>query len=530
VTTARALIDRHGSTLSAERRRELGSHPTPEPLARVLVEVAIDHLGHVPGLVVDPSCGAGSFLLAAADALVERGVPPAEVPGRLAGCDADPAAVVHCREALRRWSAERGVTDLAAGDVRILDPLAEATPWGGRVDLVVGNPPFLAQRTSDTARDDAARDGLQRRFGVLGPYTDTSAAFLLVASELLDAEGVAVMIQPQSFLAARDSEAVRDLLSTRTRLVALWADDGRHFDAEVDVCAPVLRRTATTEHRVQLRWGPTARLIGHGSLPLPGTSWAPLLAAGLGLPDDDGGTASSDDVGDRSTLGDVATTAAGFRDEFYALAAAARSCGDAGWSARAAPLVTVGMVDVARIDRRTPRRFGGRRVSDPRLDRRALRRDAPRVAEWVRRRAVPKVLVATQTKVIEAAADPTGRLVPVTPVVSVEPRPDSGIDVWDVLAVLSAPPVALDVARSAAGSGLSTRAVRVSAAGLRSVALPLAVDAWRVGALRARELQGAPPHARREGLRRLGESMCIAYGVDPAGQVLDWWLSHAERV
>ncbi len=52
-----------------------------------------------------------------------------------------------------------------------------------------------------------------------------------------------------------------------------------------------------------------------------------------------------------------------------------------------------------------------------------LARDGPELARWVGGRLVPKVLVATQTAVLEAAADPTGAWVPSVPVISVEPRP-----------------------------------------------------------------------------------------------------------
>ncbi|MBS1836646.1 MAG: hypothetical protein JST64_03015 [Actinobacteria bacterium] len=393
----------------------------------------------------------------------------------------------------------------------------------------MGNPPFLAQRTRDTARDEAGRDAIRHRFGTLGPYVDAAASFLLVAVELLGPEGVAVMIQPQSVLAARDAATVRDRVLLDAALVSLWADDGRHFDAAVDVCAPVLRRTSgdAGPARVELRWGPTASDGGDAPVPAHGESWAPLLATGLGVPaarieaSRRGGSAAGADAA--ATIGDVAHVTAGFRDEFYALASSARCRGDEGWSAGASPLVTVGMLDVATMDRRSPRRLGGRTVVDPRLDRRALRRRAPRVAEWVGARSVPKVMVATQTRIPEAVADPTGRFVPVTPVVSVEPGGAAVVDVWDLLAVISSPPVAAHLVRSAAGSGLSVRSVRISAASLRSVPLPGDRRAWSHGATLIRDLQQRPTRARVERFRAFGEVMCDAYAVERAEELVGWW-------
>lgn len=532
--TARDLVDRHLGTLSPSRRRSLGAHPTPGPLARSLVEIALGHLDRTPDLVVDPSCGAGSFLLAAADALVDRGVEPARVLGRLAGCDVDPTAVASCDRALRRWASEHGIPEHGttvgpSAELVVADPLAGPTPWTGRGDLVVGNPPFLAQRSADTARGHAARDGLHRRFGPLGAYVDTSSVFLLVALELLASGGVAVTIQPQSVLAARDAAAVRARVGTGASLVAMWADDRRHFDAEVDVCAPVLRRDPGSDRRpVALHWGSAAAPVGTAERPPVGGTWAPLLATGLALPVGTGRGLDGPCDG-AGTVGDVATVTAGFRDEFYALAAAARSREEPGWSASTDPLVTVGMVDVARLDRRTPRRLAGRRVLDPRLDRRALRRDAPGVAAWARRRSVPKVLVATQTRVPEAVADPTGRCVPVTPLISVEPGSDADVDVWDLLAVLCSPPVALHLAREAAGSGLSIGSIRVSAASLRTLTLPSDREAWRSAASQIRSIQQRPTTDRHGRLTAFGTTMCAAYGDGDAGDVVAWWCERAER-
>ena len=54
-------------------------------------------------------------------------------------------------------------------------------------------------------------------------------------------------------------------------------------------------------------------------------------------------------------------------------------------------------------------------------------------------RLVPKVLVATQTKVVEAVADPEGRLRPVGP--GGRGHAADPAEVWAVTAALSAPPV-----------------------------------------------------------------------------------------
>ena len=480
---------------------------------------------------MDPSCGAGSFLLATADALVARGVPPSTVVTSLAGCDLDGAAVDHCRAAMERWAADHGVPapdrDLIVGH----DPLASATPFTGRADMVVGNPPFLAQRTTDTARGTSGREALRHRFGDLGPYVDSAAAFLLVAEEVLAPGGVAVMLQPQSTLAARDGTAVRTRLLESCDLVALWGDDARHFDAEVDVCAPLLRRrgpeSGAASDVVRIHWGSGAVRVGQAALPSVGAAWAPLLAAALGVPGTDGHRGAAGSV-PQAVVGDVATATAGFRDEFYALAAAAVGADDPGWRAASRPLVTVGMIDVCRLDLESPRRLAGRTVVGPRLDESSLEAAAPRVARWAASRRVPKVLVATQTRVVEAVADPTGELVPVTPVVSVEPTPDSDVGVWDLLAAVCSPVAAATAAREHAGSGLSAGSFRVSAASVCRLPLPSDRSEWVRGAATARRLGSVGSSGRRDLLREFAVTMNAAHGIDDPALV-EWWLLGADR-
>ncbi len=527
---ARAMVERHEASLAPGVRRRLGSHYTPAPLAARLVEVAIEELGGVPQRVCDPSCGAGAFLLAAADAMVARGVPPEEVVRhRLAGADVDPATVEVARDAVRCWAVEQGV-DPPGPDpaVVVADALGGVPPgWASRFDLVVGNPPFLAQRTSDTARDEAQRDAMLQRFGDVGAYTDTSALFLLCALDLLAPDGVAVMIQPQSVLSARDAGGVRRRLMEGATLAGLWGSSERHFEAEVDVCAPVLRRRrAAAGEAVVLRWGSRAEVVGAGPQPEGRSSWGPLLAACLGVP-----AVPAPDPEAR-LVDDVATTTAGFRDEFYALAAAAREPGQAGWSARSPRLVTVGMIDAGRLTwGARARRLGGRSVLAPRLDRHALHRDAPRVASWAANRLRPKVLVATQTRIVEAVADPSGDCVPVTPTISVEPVGGGGRgsmpDVWALTAALLAPPVAARAVATNLGSGLSLGSIRWSARAVRAVPLPTGIDDWATGASLVRRLADAPDADVAGLLDRLGPAMARAHGLDPDHPVVSWWRERA---
>ena len=144
---------------------------------------------------------------------------------------------------------------------------------------------------------------------------------------------------------------------------------------------------------------------------------------------------------------------------------------------------------------------------------------------------MPKVLLATQGKVLEAVADVEGAWLPSVPVVTVRPHdPD---DLWRVLAVLLAPPVCAVAATRYAGSALNPGAIKLSAKQVAGLPTPTVESAWEQGAHEVRAAQEAgDPEQRREVLLRAGRTLCAAYGFSvggtagtgpPADDLLAWW-------
>ena len=197
--------------------------------------------------MVDPACGAGVFLLAAARRLYEDGCADRRTLVRrcLFGADVDSASVVATRRILAAWA---GVDPDEVVGVVVGDPLRDGSSvWPDRppdgFDSVVGNPPFLGQLRSSTARTDRDRALLGERFGsLMGAYTDAAWLFLSVGLDLLAPGGRLVLIQPQSVLAARDAGPVRDQLAAEGQLVGLWLDRSRVFAGRTEVCAPIVER------------------------------------------------------------------------------------------------------------------------------------------------------------------------------------------------------------------------------------------------------------------------------------------------
>jgi hypothetical protein len=157
------------------------------------------------------------------------------------------------------------------------------------------------------------------------------------------------------------------------------------------------------------------------------------------------------------------------------------------------------------------------------VDVHALRRDGA-LRRWAEARLVPKVLVATQGKVLEAVVDTEGAWLPSVPTVTVVAPPDR---LWHVLAVLLAPPVVAHAAARYAGTALTSGSIKLSARQVGLLPLPVDRAAWDRAAALAEEIQGQAQGQGRGladagALAELGATMCAAYAVPDRG-VLEWW-------
>ncbi|GAA3685335.1 hypothetical protein GCM10022237_49740 [Nocardioides ginsengisoli] len=467
--------ERHLADHERDRRRAQGSFYTPPDLVAWILDHAL--AGAPPeATVLDPACGTGHFLVAAARRLGVRAVH---------GSDLDPEAVRIARERLAAIDPTVPDADLER-QVVVADGL---TAWAGRTfDAVVGNPPFLGQlRRRSAGQNEEHRRGL-------GAYTDTSAVFLHRSLDLVGPGGAVALVQPLSVLAARDAGAVRTAVAGRGAVTDFWCSDRPVFDGTpVLTCVPVVR-------------------VGAEPPTDPG-AWGRLAAPTFDIP-------AVALPGDTGVIGDLADCTADFRDQFYGLAPFVREGLDGG-----TPLITTGLIDPAESRwGRTSTRFAGTTYDAPAVDLAALRADGG-LARWADARLVPKLLVAGQGRVVEAVADVRGEWLPSVPVVSVVPRAVG--DLWRLLAVLLAPPVVAHAAARYLGTGLTPGSVKVSARQVAALPLPADEVAWAEGARLAERAQAASDAGRPELLAATGRVMTAAY--DAAPEAFGWWSARVAR-
>ncbi len=407
------------------RRKRLGAWYTPDALVQHLVGVVVDAMPAVGRWrVLDPACGDGRFLAAVARAAERVGVGV-----ELVGVDVDGEAVLAARCALP--------------GARVVHADALAHDWGDeRFDVVVGNPPFLNQLARSTTRGGRSPHGG-------GPYADAAAEFLALAARLARPDGGRVgLVLPQSIAATRDAAPIRSQVLERARIAHVWWSDELLFDAAVRTCAVVLhlggpqRAGASVARSTGSGFGPAAPAVFTGS-------WAALLL-------DDPSPVASGTGG--PVLGDLASFAVDFRDQYYGLV------GSVGDDVDGPPLITCGLIEPGRcLWGERPVRFAKQRYEAPRV---ALDRLSPALRQWAARRLVPKILIANQTRVVEAVHDADGAWLPSVPVITcTTSRPQQVLDVLADDATLRF------LRHHATGSGLAPNTLRLSPALLAAVPL-----------------------------------------------------------
>lgn len=391
-----------------ERKRR-GAWYTPQPLVEAVVAEVLGTEPVHSGVrrALDPACGDGRFVRA-------TGLPDQT------GVDIDPAV-------------------RPGDDVRFICADALSHDWGGELfDVVVGNPPFLSQMSSLTTR------GGRSRFGG-GAYANTAAEFLALAVRLTRPGGRVGMVLPQSLLTSRDAEGIREFVDAHAALRWAWSTEANVFDARVRVWAGVWEvGGARTEVRRAVDL-PVREVEAVG--PPPSRSWAPLIT-GVAVPDTPSGP----------RLGDIATFTANFRDQYYGLVGAVGDHDDG------PPLVTSGLIDPGRcLWGERPVTFARQTFARPRVRLDAL---SPAMRRWADDKLVPKILVANQTRHLEAVLDERGEWLPSVPVITCRTtEPEL------VLSVLASERTETWLRAHVAGSGLSASALRLRPALLADVPL-----------------------------------------------------------
>ena len=198
-------------------RKSLGAFYTNVEVAEALVRWAVRTPRRA---VLDPSCGDGRFLAAAAEAGIVRVV----------GCDIDPDAIGQARSRLGTHAYE-----LLQRDFFEIEP-GELGPF----DLVVGNPPFIRyQHFRGATRTRALQTALRAGVRLTG-LTSSWAPFLLHALQFVASGGDLAMVVPAEILQTQYGLAALRATTGQFREVSLLLPEGNFFSDAQEACALLL--------------------------------------------------------------------------------------------------------------------------------------------------------------------------------------------------------------------------------------------------------------------------------------------------
>ena len=511
------------------RRKQIGAWYTPSWLVEHIVDQVVARLPrHLsPVSAIDLACGDGRFLAALRDRLCDRVV--------VTGVDVDRGAIAAARTKL-------------GDDAELVHADALGHDFGGRrFDVVVGNPPFLSQMAAVTSRNRRSDHGG-------GLYADAAVEFLALSLGLAQTPGSQVaLVVPASMLSTRDAAPIRARALQTGALEWFWWSRSLVFaEANVRTCVfgwVAGSSTMSTSRTFGESLRPAATV---GAEALRRFSWASLIADQLGVP------ALPERWSSTHVVGEIGASNANFRDEYYGLVGAVaeappgsrldqlagdggveqveRSPDDDGLVAEGrlfadppvhrsrpklspfAPLITSGLIDPGRCSwGQQSVRFNKVPYRAPVVDLAAL---SPRMQRWAHRKRVPKVLLANQTRVIEAVVDVTGHWLPSVPVVNVRPLGDGTL--WHLAAALSNPVTSAVAALQGLGAGLSASSIRLSAPRVADLPIPsanpLQNDRWS---------EAASMFADSDVIGS-GLGMLDAYEID-APEVAAWWVEEINR-
>lgn len=250
-------------------QRGAGSEPTRANAPGVVytqewtVNLMLDLAGYkaeldlTNGLIVDPCCGTGAFLIKIVERLLESaerlGVPLRDLAQCVRAYEIDPAAAAVARAAVEGTLVAAGANEstvtvlldqwILVSDFLLAPPGAETATW------VVGNPPYVRIEQIDPSLISAYR----AEWPIMTRRADLYMGFFGAAMQSLTAAGTLVFIAPDRWMRNQYGEPLRELLSGEFSLelvVELHAADAFVRRVAAYPAISLIRRGADTSTRV----------------------------------------------------------------------------------------------------------------------------------------------------------------------------------------------------------------------------------------------------------------------------------------
>lgn len=246
--------------LDADKLR--GGYYTSSELAEWLCSWAIRKPSD---LVLEPSCGNGSFLAAAVKRMSKIGADEAAIGEQLRGVEIVAEEATAARKMLRATLGARAADIVATGDF--------FSWWNSQsmpaFDAVIGNPPFIRYQTFPEPHRSRAMDIMGRLGLTPNKLTNIWVPFVVAAAASLRPGGRLALVLPAELLQVTYAAQLRSFLNDRfaridivacnelffenaeQEVVLLLADGALAMPAEDNVCRMALTEMATVAEIVK---------------------------------------------------------------------------------------------------------------------------------------------------------------------------------------------------------------------------------------------------------------------------------------
>lgn len=213
------------------KTKKIGQVFTPQGIVSSILDYSLYDGEKILGKhIIDNSCGNGAFLkeiviryiAAAVSAGLSKERIKADLQTYIHGIDNDRNAYEGCLQTLDETAAKFDINGVA-WDVRFASALS-LHDFDGRMDYVVGNPPYVRVHNLDESYDEVKRFRFTQ-----GGMTDLYLAFFELGFEMLAPHGTLAYITPSSWLNSVAAANMRQYIYTKKNLVEIT--DLGHFQA-----------------------------------------------------------------------------------------------------------------------------------------------------------------------------------------------------------------------------------------------------------------------------------------------------------
>jgi len=202
-----------------------GAYFTPPAIAEFLTGWAI--ADRPDARILDPTCGDGVFLDAAARELRRLGCLDGSLDEHVYGVDVHAPTLRQCTARLESQGLD---AHLVASDFFELDPPNALIPSLPQVDAIVGNPPFIRYHEHRGSARHVAREAALRQGVTLSGLASSWPSVLIHASSFLKPDGRLAMVLPAELLTVAYAQPVRKWLRTRFASITLVLFEKLQFE------------------------------------------------------------------------------------------------------------------------------------------------------------------------------------------------------------------------------------------------------------------------------------------------------------